>query len=400
MFAVLRNRTYAQLFAAQIIALLGTGLLTIALGLLAFEIARNQAGAVLGTAMAVKMIAYVVVGPLIAAMTIRVQRKHLLVISDLIRAAVALGLPFVSHPWQIYVLIFLLQSASATFTPAFQSVIPSILPDEDDYTCALSLSRLAYDLESLLSPLLAAALLSVISYHHLFMGTVLGFLGSATLVVLSHFPQRETPPQSPFVDRLTEGVRVFWRTQDLRALIALNLVVAAATAMVIINTVVLVKGRMGLEQTSVAILLGAYGAGSMICALLMPRLLTQFSDRQVMLTGGAVSPVTLLAAGGAIKLSSGPELWLLLLLLWFFLGAAASMILTPSSRLLRRSSTEQNRPAVFAAQFSLSHACYLVTYPLAGIAGAVLGLPMTALIHAMLGALGIGFALWFWRVPS
>ena len=70
------------------------------------------------------------------------------------------ALPFVDQVWQVYVLIFLLQSASAAFTPTFQATIPDVLPDEEDYTRALSLSRLAYDLESLLSPTLAAALLT------------------------------------------------------------------------------------------------------------------------------------------------------------------------------------------------------------------------------------------------
>ena len=66
-----------------------------------------------------------------------------------------LFLPFIGEVWHVYVLIFLLQSASATFTPTFQSVIPQVLEDEQDYTAALSLSRLAYDLESVLSPALA-----------------------------------------------------------------------------------------------------------------------------------------------------------------------------------------------------------------------------------------------------
>ena len=101
----------------------------------------------------------------------------------LVRAAVALFLPFVTEAWQIYMLIFLLQSASAGFTPAFQATIPDVLPDEKDYTRALSLSRLAYDLESVASPMLAAALLGVIPFHGLFGGTVVGFLASAALVL-------------------------------------------------------------------------------------------------------------------------------------------------------------------------------------------------------------------------
>ena len=73
--------------------------------------------------------------------------------------AIALLLPFITEIWQIYVLIFLLQSASAAFTPTFQATIPDVLPDEKEYTRALSLSRLAYDLESLLSPVLAGFLI-------------------------------------------------------------------------------------------------------------------------------------------------------------------------------------------------------------------------------------------------
>ena len=45
---------------------------------------------------------------------------------------------------------------------------------------------------------------------------------------------------------------------------------------------------------------------------------------------------------------------------------------------------------MFAAQFSLSHACFLITYPLAGALGAVIGLPEIALV---LVAIGVGGAL-------
>ena len=89
------------------------------------------------------MVAYVGVAPLVAALVDRLPKKAVLVTADAVRLAVALVLPFVGDIWQIYVLVFVLQSASATFTPAFQSLIPSVLPDRDDYTKALALSRLA-----------------------------------------------------------------------------------------------------------------------------------------------------------------------------------------------------------------------------------------------------------------
>ena len=51
MFGILRHKTYSKLFSAQLVALLGTGLLTVALGLLALELAGDKAGTVLGTAL-------------------------------------------------------------------------------------------------------------------------------------------------------------------------------------------------------------------------------------------------------------------------------------------------------------------------------------------------------------
>lgn len=86
---------------------------------------------------------------------------------DVVRATVAICLPFVHQVWEVYALIFLLQSASAAFTPTFQATIPDVLPDEGKYTRALSLSRLAYDMESLTSPIVAAALHTIISFYWL-----------------------------------------------------------------------------------------------------------------------------------------------------------------------------------------------------------------------------------------
>src|SRR5690348_10256825 len=114
---VLRHDRFRRLFTAQVVALVGTGLLTVALGLAAYDLAGTDAGAVLGTALAIKMVAYVFVAPVISALTDRVPRRVLLVSADVVRLVIALLLPLVTHVWQIYVLIFVLQAASATFTP-------------------------------------------------------------------------------------------------------------------------------------------------------------------------------------------------------------------------------------------------------------------------------------------
>ncbi|MGF6178759.1 MFS transporter [Ensifer sp. 4252] len=389
MLAVLKNRTYRHLFLAQVIALLGTGLATVALGLQAYQLADGNAGAVLGTALAIKMIAYVVVAPIATAFTEQLPRRAMLVSLDVIRAAVALCLPFVTGVWQAYVLIFVLQAASAAFTPTFQATIPDVLRDEDDYTNALSLSRLAYDLEKVCSPLLAAVLLAVMSYHDLYLGTVVGFLASASLVVSVFLPDpKPSEPRSIF-ERTTRGIRLFLTVPRLRGLLALNLAVAAGGSMVLVNTVVLVQGTYGLGERFTAIALAAFGLGSMIAALSLPRLLKTVQDRPVMLAGTALLVVALLT--GLLVTSYWG-----MVALWAVIGVGYSLVLTPSGRILRRSAAPEDRPALFAAQFALSHGCWLITYPLAGWMGATISLSATYGFLAALTAVGAVAAARFW----
>lgn len=93
MLSVLANRTYRHLFAAQVVALIGTGMMTVALGLLAFKIADDKVGAVLGTALAIKMIVYVAVAPVVGGFAKFLPRRAFLVTTDITRAAVALRSP-------------------------------------------------------------------------------------------------------------------------------------------------------------------------------------------------------------------------------------------------------------------------------------------------------------------
>ena len=395
MLQILTHRTYRHLFLAQVIALIGTGLATVALGLLAYDLAGADAGAVLGTALAIKMIAYVGVAPIAVAVAERLPRRAMLVSLDLIRAAVAVALPFVTQIWEVYLLIFVLQSASAAFTPTFQATIPDVLPDEKEYTRALSLSRLAYDLESVVSPMLAAALLTVISFHSLFAGPVAGFLASAALVVSVVLPSPKATDQRAIYDRTTRGLRIYLATPRLRGLLALHLATAAASSMVIVNTVVLVQAEFGLTQRATALALAAFGGGSMLSAFVLPPLLDRVPERRAMFVGAS-----LLAC--ALALGSFVQTYTLLLPLWFILGIGCALAQTPSGRLLRRSSQPEDRPALFAAQFALTHACWLLTYPLAGWLGAEVGLSFTfaALALIAVGALIMATGLWPVADPS
>ena len=394
MLEVLADRTYRRLFLAQVVALLGTGLATVALGLLAYDLAGDGAAMVLGTVFTIKMVAYVGIAPIAGAFADRVPRRAFLVALDLVRAGAALCLPFVTEIWQVYVLIFLLQSASAAFTPTFQATIPDVLPDETRYTRALSLSRLAYDLENIVSPTLAALLLAVMSYNSLFLGTVVGFAASAAFVVSVLLPSPKPSARRGIYDRTTRGIRIYLATPRLRGLLALNLAAASAGAMVLVNSVVLVRSNLGLEASALAWTMFAFGAGSMLAALALPRLLDRVPDRPVMVGGAALMVLTLL--GLAAEVASAGLGWPYLLGAWLLVGLGYSAVLTPSGRLLRRSAHAEDRPALFAAQFALSHACWLLTYPLSGWLMTQFG-PVVALVAlASVATAGALAALRLW----
>lgn len=387
MFAILRDPTFGRLFSAQVLSLIGTGLMTLALAILAYDLSGANAGMVVGIVFALKMVAYVGFAPLASALVQRMPTKALLVGLDLLRVLFVIFLPFVDQVWQIYVIAFCVQLCSAAFTPAFQSLIPEVLPDEQDYTRALSLSRLAYDLEAFLGPLLVGLLLTLISPNLLFFGTALGLAASAALVLSAKLPERpEQVEGDTFVRRVTRGFRIYGRTPRLRALFALSLAVSFSGAWVLVNSVVFAHEVLaGSEQTFTALLM-AFGCGSVLVALGLPRVLEDLSPRLVMGSGG------LLLGFAPMMVLAQPE-FLGALAIWFVLGAATAMVLTPAGLLLRRSAQPADRPALFATQFSLSHAGWLVAYPLAGWLGIAVGLEVSFAIMAG-GALLSALAAW------
>jgi hypothetical protein len=165
---------------------------------------------------------------------------------------------------------------------------------------------------------------------------------------------------------------------------------------VLVNTIVIalrLEGELDDVVTPLAVALALFGAGSILIALVLPALMRRVTDRAVM-TGGSIVAIVALAIIALVE--AGPGLTVVGLgVLWLVLGAASSAISTPSARLIRRDVDSRDRAAVFAARFSTSHAWYAVTYPLAGIGGALWGVAaatgaLAALALAVLVAAGVG----------
>ncbi|MFE0423780.1 MFS transporter [Streptomyces sp. NPDC058953] len=387
-------RDYRNLFGAQIIALFGTGLTTVALGLLAYDLAGPNAGTVLGTALTVKMVMYVVIAPLTAAYVDRFPRRAFLALLDVVRAAVVLALPLVTEVWHIYVLIGLLQASSAAFTPTFQAVIPDIVTEESDYTRALSASQVASTMESLLSPVLAAAALAFMSFDRLFLGTSAGFLVSAVLVLSTRIPDARPSAHSRAWDKAVGGIRTFLGTPRLRGVMALNVVVAAAGSIVVVNTVNHVRDGLGGSQSDVAWMLAASGAGTLLTALVLPRVLRRTTPRTVMTTGAVVLVGATVSA--VVLMAAGLLTWAGTAIVWTAIGTGMALVITPTGTILRASVEPNAIPEVFAAQFSLSHLAWLITYPVAGWLGTHGGFTLTWSVLAALAGTGTVGALLLW----
>ena len=154
MFRALTHPTYRLLFGSQVASLLGSGLLTVALSLQAYSLDPARASSVLGLIFTVKIIAYVVCSPFVKTAVAHLAPKRVLVGADLLRVGIAAGFAFVDHLSILVAAVFVLQLASAVYTPTYQSLLPKVLPDKQDYTGALSLARIAEDLEAIASPLI------------------------------------------------------------------------------------------------------------------------------------------------------------------------------------------------------------------------------------------------------
>ena len=387
----LKNAVFRRFFAAQVLALVGMGLTTVALALLVYQLDPAMAGWTLGTALGLKMGIKILVAPIAGAYGPRVPRRLFLAGIDLSRALVVGLYPFVDATWQIYVLVGLIAVSEGAFNPVFQATVPDILRDEATYTKALSLNRIAFELENLLSPLLAALLLGFATFDLLFEMNAVAFLLSAVLLLSCRLPQVDAVTEviAPFA-KVTRGLRLYFANRELRGVFVLYFAIAAASATAIVATVLYVKDVLGLKDAQVAYAMAGFGAGSIIAALTIPSLLERYSDRRVMAAGGCVIFVAL------ALVSAGPAFYLFVCA-WAGLGFGAGLAMTPVGRVITRASDAAHRPELFAAQYALSHVSWLVLYPSVGLLAGIVSLPLGFAVLAGIALLSVFAALSIWR---
>ncbi len=121
---------------------------------------------------------------LAGAITDRLDRKKIMVVTHIFRMLILGILPFVTQIWQVYVLIFALNVFNAFFTPIYQATIP-LVTGENDYAGAIALSAATYQLLGVLGPGIAGSVAAFIGARQVFFLDALSFAMPAASVAIA-----------------------------------------------------------------------------------------------------------------------------------------------------------------------------------------------------------------------
>ncbi|UCH26117.1 MAG: MFS transporter [Trueperaceae bacterium] len=393
-FQSLKNRRFAQLYAAQTISLFGDALTWVGLALLAFELVGENAAAVLATALTLRVVAFVALAPLAGALADRIDRKTLLVGADLARVGVIGLVPFVSETWQVYVLIFLLNAFTAFFTPTYKATIP-LVTGADDYPKAIALSGATNAVLGVLGPGVAGGIAALLGWQSIFWVDAVTFLLSGLLILLlpvrlSVVAKRRDQGVTNAWQDVKEGTTRLWKDASIRFALVLQLVTSIAGAWVLVNTVTHVKSNLALGDTSYGWVMAAFGIGATLAALAFGAFGKQLPRTTFVLLGTLTTSLAVLPAN---FLGLGP-----LMALWLLAGAGQTLVNVPTQTLIADRTPEHAQGRVYGAHFAWSHLWWAGAYPLAGWLGSAN--PENSFVYGGIIALVLLTATTLWLSPK
>ena len=85
-----------------------------------------------------------------------------------------------------------------------------------------------------------------------------------------------------FIQKITYGVRKFTLLPELKGLIFMNLAVSAGGAMILVNSVILVRLVLGMDEEALPVAMFFFGFGSVLGATQVPRILKKYSVWKLM----------------------------------------------------------------------------------------------------------------------
>ncbi|HKG97519.1 MAG TPA: MFS transporter, partial [Pyrinomonadaceae bacterium] len=333
--------------------------------------------------------------------------------SDLARFGLIALFPFITTVWQVYAAVFAVNCLTAFFTPAYEASLPEVV-GEDDYVQALSYSRVAVDVEAIAGPALAGMLIAFMSLRWVFWFDAITYLISAALVMSVNLPRRTKPATdqvratASFWREITYGTRILLRNAAIRQALLLSLAEAAAGACAIVVTVAYVRDVLGGADAQFSIMMACVGLGSAATALVVGRMRkadAHGSDAgELHASRHRWAAVSLLVGGVILSVSVLPGVLnpplIVFGLLWISNGAGQALIAIPSSTLVAIHTSNDERGRAFAAHFAITHACWLIAYPVTGRLASVLGPQISFTSCGVACALITAVAWWMGGRPA
>ena len=276
---------YYLLFAAYNISNTGTWIYRLTLPLLVLHLT----GSALQTA-ALYALEY---GPFLllslpgGVLADRFDRKRLLVLGDLAAGLIALSLAVlvtagVSALPAIYAVAFLLACVEPVYHPAFQGLLPDVVRGED-LDRANSLMQSSDNVISLVGPVVAGGLVSLVGYEAAIFIDALSFAASAATILLlkvtPHRPPAGRPERPGFLRELREAARYVARGN--RTLLAGSLLFTGTNFGIWIiqaNLVYYLTTYVGLPASLVGVVYAAQGVGATLGALSAPMVIRRFGN--------------------------------------------------------------------------------------------------------------------------
>src|SRR4051794_10190064 len=231
-----------------------------------------------------------------------VDRRRLLLFTQgwmLLTAALLSVLTFLGlmSAWTLLALTFLLGLGGALNAPAWQAIVPELVPREQ-LPQAVALNSVGFNLARAVGPALGGLLVAALGTAWVFLLNAISYL--AVLVVIYRWRRQEresaAPPET-VMGAMAAGVRYARHAPALQVvLLRVGVFVIAASALWALLPVV-TRHDIGLDATGYGILLGSLGLGAVIGAVLLPRFRERLSVDRMLVLAALVFAVATLALG-------------------------------------------------------------------------------------------------------
>ncbi len=177
------NRNFALLWLGQIISQLGDKFYAIALAWWILQ--KTNSPSIMGSFLLASALPGLILGFFAGAMTDRWKRQTMLVVTDIIRGCLVLGISYLSMTgvleiWHVYLVGISLSLATAFFDPAMQAIIPEIV-EKNNLTKANGMSQMVGGICTVTGPLLGAIAVSSLGLTWVFLANGISYFISALL---------------------------------------------------------------------------------------------------------------------------------------------------------------------------------------------------------------------------